>query len=108
LKSKGADLKEGDKTKTTPLMLACLTGRAHNVTYILSQVDVNNIKSKDRNSMMAIHYAALKGSIECMTILKEKGADLNATGKQSMTPIMIAAAHGHYDCVKFLLKNGGK
>ena len=56
----GADLKEMDKRKCTPLMLAAKFGRYKNLKFILEKVrDSNYINFKGDEGLAAIHYAVI-------------------------------------------------
>lgn len=60
----GCDLKDYDKRKMTPLMLACFEGIYHNVEYILEKVrDTNYINFKSDEGYTALHYAILQNNI---------------------------------------------
>lgn len=68
----GADLKEFDKKKMTPLMLASKYGRAKNVKFILDKVrDPHYINFKSDCGLTAIHYAVLEKHTECFDIFLE-------------------------------------
>ena len=53
-----------------------------------------------------LHWACYKGSSKVVTILLEKGANINATNNKGSTPLMMAAGSGHLDVVKLLLSKG--
>lgn len=108
LLSKGVDPREGDYFKTTPLMIACLYGRPHNVRVLLSGNNSVEVNTKSKEGMTAINYAALSGNIECLKILLDNGAKIETTGKMRMTPLICAASKGHLEAVKYLLENGAK
>ena len=58
----GIDAREGDKEKTTPLMIASKTGRDHNVKLLLqNNRSVVSMKNKEGNN--ALHFAALGGHV---------------------------------------------
>ena len=46
------------------------------------------------------------GNLEVLSLLLEKGADVNASNKWRETPLLIAANNGHVEAVKALLKSG--
>jgi ankyrin repeat protein len=57
--------------------------------------------------MTALLYAARDGKMEAVQALVEAGADVNAVNAgDSSSPIVIAAANGHYDVAKYLLDHG--
>lgn len=53
-------------------------------------------------NMTPLIIASTNGYTEIATHLIEKGADVNATGKQGLTPLIGAAMNGHADLVTLL------
>ena len=53
-----------------------------------------------------LHKAAQKGDLKEVQALIAQKADVNATGKWSQPPLMIAVAGGHVDIVKILIEAG--
>lgn len=105
----GADTREGDKKKITPLMLACEFGRAKNVELLLDGNTKCNPDSRTRDGMRAIHYAAFYGHLDCVRLVLEKGnVQVDSPGAKRMTALHMAASRGHYDVVEYLLNNGSK
>ena len=56
----------------------------------------------------ALFEAARVGNIERIETALARGANLNATVRYDMTPLMFAAAGGHLEAVKFLLARGAR
>ena len=54
----------------------------------------------------AIHYAATGPEPQVVTLLIDRGADLNAVSPNGTTPLMMAAQYGPEDSVKILLARG--
>jgi ankyrin repeat protein len=52
-----------------------------------------------------LHHAAHHGSVECIAALAALGADPRAQDSGGCTPLMVAAAAGHLDAVRELLKH---
>ncbi|KAK4701685.1 hypothetical protein P7C70_g4543, partial [Phenoliferia sp. Uapishka_3] len=50
-----------------------------------------------------LHTAAMKGEIECATVLIENGAELDVPDLQGNTPIHYASSWGHLPVVKLLI-----
>jgi hypothetical protein len=101
LLERGVDPREGDREKTTPLMLAAKYGRSHNIEVLIKEGGLKdhdiNVKNKEGNA--AIHHAAFGGHVECIKKLLEAGANLHLPGKNKMTALIIASAYGHFECV---------
>lgn len=108
LLEKGIDTREADQLGITPLMIASLYGRTQNVKLLLEKEERSNINAKNKESMQAIHLAAMNGHTDCIKLLEKKGALINAPGRFRMTPLIIASAYGHLDCVKYILENKGR
>jgi len=69
-------------------------------------VDVN---SKNRYGATALSYACDRGNLELVTLLIERGADVNASDTfYKATPITWATMNGHVDVIKLLLDKGAK
>lgn len=63
----GADLREIDRKKMTPLMLACEEGLTSNVEYILQVLrDPYYINLKSEEGYFALHYAVLNNAEDCV------------------------------------------
>ncbi|XP_024317561.1 probable E3 ubiquitin-protein ligase XBOS33 isoform X2 [Brachypodium distachyon] len=50
-----------------------------------------------------LHFAAAKGHLDIVTMLLEKGADVNARNYCGQTALMHACRHGHWEVVQMLL-----
>lgn len=56
-----------------------------------------------KNGLTALHMAAASDGIEVAAMLLSRGADVNATDLQLMTPLHYAAIFGNPNVCKFLL-----
>ena len=66
----GAQLRETDRKKITPLMIACYEGITQNVEYILEKMrDPYYIIYRNDEGYTALHFAVLKDHIGCLEIL---------------------------------------
>ncbi|VUZ38661.1 unnamed protein product, partial [Hymenolepis diminuta] len=54
----------------------------------------------------ALHWAAARGHLECVSGLIEYGVPLDPMNECEETPLMLAAQNGHADIVNLLLKLG--
>uniref|UniRef100_A0A0D9XLN7 RING-type E3 ubiquitin transferase n=1 Tax=Leersia perrieri TaxID=77586 RepID=A0A0D9XLN7_9ORYZ len=50
-----------------------------------------------------LHFAAAKGHLDIVTLLLEKGVDVNARNYCGQTALMHACRHGHWEVVQMLL-----
>lgn len=66
----GADLRDIDKRKMTPLMLSAKYGRHKVIKYILDKVrDQQYINSKGEDGLAALHHAILSQHSESIQLL---------------------------------------
>lgn len=55
---------------------------------------------------MLLYEAVRHGNVESFMSAMASGLSVNCRDKYNKTPMMVAAAHGRVDMVKFLLDNG--
>jgi|GEM_PF-6461478 len=60
----------------------------------------------DGEGYTAVHFAAWDGKDEILAFLLEAGAKADVVGEDGYTPLLLAAASGHLDCVEILVENG--
>jgi ankyrin repeat protein len=53
-----------------------------------------------------LQAAAARGHIEIVSVLLEKGANVNAAGGEYGSPLQAAVAEGHTEIVSILLEKG--
>ncbi|XP_053547652.1 ankyrin repeat and SOCS box protein 12-like [Bombina bombina] len=53
-----------------------------------------------------LRLAASKGSLQCLKILLDHGAEVDSLDVKAQTPLFTAVSAGHLDCVRELLKVG--
>ena len=73
-----------------------------NKILLSSQYSLNACDSK---GMTACMWAAEYGHLECLTILKKFGANLDLVDHDGCSSLMLATRWGRYECLKFFLKN---
>jgi len=61
-----------------------------------------NVDATDQYNSTPLHIAALRGNIDFVKCLVEKGAEIGATDQSESTPLLIADQNGHTDVVEFL------
>lgn len=112
---KGANLEEVDKEGTTPLMVACSSGRLGNVKFIVEtlsagssvpygKMGIGGSERPQKNSWRPIHLAVADRKLDIVRYLLDLGvsADVPLNVRcDRMTPTMIAAANG--DLVRSIL-----
>ncbi|KAM7218340.1 Ankyrin repeat-containing domain protein [Rhypophila decipiens] len=54
----------------------------------------------------ALHFAAFKGQVACLSELIRQGADISAVDDNHWTALHFAARYHHPECIKILLDNG--
>ena len=54
----------------------------------------------------ALHCAAYVGSVECCSILIDRGAPINSTDNEGISPLHWACSGGHIMCVQYLMGMG--
>jgi ankyrin repeat protein len=57
-------------------------------------------------SLGALEFAARQGCVDCVPVLVQAGADINAPDQDGITPLLSAMINGHYDVANVLLENG--
>ncbi|KAL5971439.1 hypothetical protein TSMEX_000771 [Taenia solium] len=65
----------------------------------------NDVNQGDEHRFSLLHWAAREGRRAIVELLISRGARVNATNLGDDTALHLAAAHGHYDVVYFLLNN---
>ncbi|NWW70444.1 ASB3 protein, partial [Climacteris rufus] len=65
------------------------------------------LHSRTFEGLCAVHLSARHGSVGCLRVLLEAGADLNnVTTESATTPLFLAVENKHAEVVKFLLQHG--
>jgi hypothetical protein len=91
----------GDTIPQYALHQASRTGTLNAVQWLLdSKVQVNE---KDEGGITPLYYAAMEGHSAVITLLCERGADINAQGGYYGTVLQAACHRGNLEIVKALL-----
>src|SRR5437762_9347618 len=53
-----------------------------------------------------LEFAAREGCVNCIPVLVEAGAEVNAVDPDGITPLLSAIINGHYDAAVLLLEKG--
>ena len=78
---------------------------------LLNGEELGCLNARDSWGRTALHAAATNHNSQCLRILCQAGADLDATcgpRGQGRTPLHVAAEHGHETNVQVLVENGAK
>lgn len=67
------------------------------------KVDFNRVGC---NGLTPLHRAAIEGSHECLQLLVDLGANVNARNGSDWTPLHDAVFHGHVSCALVLINAG--
>ena len=67
------------------------------------KVDFNRVGC---NGLTPLHRAAIEGSYECLQLLVDLGANVNARNESDWTPLHDAVFHGHVSCAMVLINAG--
>lgn len=99
-------------TGGTPLVIAARNGHYDIVHYLLTHTnaDVEETGSvifdgETIEGAPPLWCAAAAGYLKIVKLLVNKGAKVNSTTRTNSTPLRAACFDGHYDIVKYLVKN---
>jgi len=93
-----------NENEFTPINLACESGQAGVVDYLLKQGADPYIG--DRENSMPLHLAAISGSIESIDLLLDHGVDINIVDENDMTPLLFAFSRAQRDAATHLIDKG--
>ena len=124
---KNIDLNCTNSEHMTPMMIACKYGRVDNVKLLLDiqkkllkenvldeeEVDEETevrsadfLNSLNKENQTPLYLACRSGSIECVEILLNAGANANIKTTCLDTPLMCASEMGHVEIIKLLIEKG--
>ncbi|KXS22457.1 26S proteasome non-ATPase regulatory subunit 10-like protein [Gonapodya prolifera JEL478] len=66
------------------------------------------VRSRDEDERTALHWASSNGKSDLVTLLLERGAEVDAVDDAGWTSLMIATSSGHTDCVELVVRAGGE
>ncbi len=101
LLSNGADAARRSKRGLTPLMFAVVMGRTGVASLLLVRAP-DLIDNVNEDGWSALHYAVLKGRIECVNLLLSKGANRRLQAKHGITPLHYAALSDYLEIMDLL------
>ncbi|VDM98406.1 unnamed protein product [Thelazia callipaeda] len=96
------------------LHVACLSGHAHIVRWIIRRSTPNAILWTTKDNANAIHCASYSGSVATLSILlqsipqKRRRQLLTLRDSRGNTPLHLVAINNHIDAAQYLLENGAE
>jgi ankyrin repeat protein len=91
------------------LTRAVSSGNAELVEHLLNlDVAPNGTAGSSENQFMPIMAATALGDTNMVSLLVEKGAEVNVKNASHTTPLMFAAMNGHTEAVRLLLSYGAE
>ncbi|XP_022235636.1 serine/threonine-protein phosphatase 6 regulatory ankyrin repeat subunit A-like, partial [Limulus polyphemus] len=98
-----------DKKKNRPRCIICGDDTKERSTNMFPDVSAlyDQLTQEEFLSTLSIHEAAKNGDLHAVKLLlKTDRKRMETVDERAWTPIHLAAAHGHYDIVKYLGENG--
>lgn len=93
-----------------PMIKACQTGNIPKVTTVVDQTSPEQLRSllqmRDATGSTVLFHAVWNNRIDCMNVLLENGASVDAQNNNLDTPLHLACEKGHLGAVKLLLRHG--
>ena len=101
----GADFRITNRTGARPIYLAANNGNADLIATLLAAgEDPNAVLTTEGETVLML--TAYTGNPAAVTVLLERGADVNARQFRGQSAVMWAAAEGHSEVVKLLIDRG--
>ena len=95
-----------DAQQDWEIMLACWANGDKLLEKLLNQPRNPNFED-DRHGIMPLHAAATNGSLECVRLLLEAGAQKDEGRRDTgATPLYLASQNGHLEVVRILVESG--
>ncbi|KAJ3465016.1 hypothetical protein MRS44_005674 [Fusarium solani] len=90
------------------LHLAALNGTTECLEFYLSQGLLSDLECCDDVLETPMHYAARFGRSSTIEFIKARGGNINATNRNGITPLHLAADQGHLETAKTLINLGAE
>ena len=101
----GVNVDVRDVDGMTPLFAAAFGGSVEAIRALL-RAGANPLLGSTRRSELPIHWAALQGSSDAVTLFIDAGVDVNAATNEGETPLHFASFNGEVDVIHTLLRAG--
>lgn len=86
------------------LLAAVEHGEVEKVSSLLAKKGANPVKL-DSEGKSALHVAAARGQIDCLSFILTHGADLSVTDLAGFSPLHLAAKNNHTECCRKLIQS---
>lgn len=86
------------------LLAAVEHGEVERVSSLLAKKGANPVKL-DSEGKSALHVAAARGQIDCLSFILAHGADLSVTDAAGFSPLHLAAKNNHTECCRKLIQS---
>lgn len=92
----------------TPLLCLQLLGEGHAaiVKWLIDHASAN-IEAHTINGLTALYWSSARGHPEVVSLLLNRGADINRANRSGLSPLMVAANNRHVGVVELLLSHKG-
>ncbi len=98
-----SDMALVNKLELTLLQYASWKGFASLVERLLETYP-DHLNKRANNGSTALHFAAEKGSVECITLLNNSSSSMRIQNNDGRTALHTAAFNGHRECIELLCK----
>lgn len=98
----GVELDQVDDNGNSLIHLAAMNGMAEVIDAILTR-QIIDIDKKNNNGETALRLALKQGSVSCVSVLLDGGADAKIPDAHGYTPLELASSKGSVDIVRMLL-----
>ena len=95
------------KVQYAMIRLAIIEGNHRELQTLLRHRDAK-INEIEGDGMSAIHFAAMYGTCESITILLNEGAKINIPSTSGEYPLDIACKNGNFEIAQFLIEKGAR
>ncbi|CAG0889363.1 unnamed protein product [Cyprideis torosa] len=106
LVANGADVNFKDRGGWTPLIIASVRGHVETVEFLVRETEADLEGRDNITGWTALALEAVKDHTQVMEILLAAGAEVDARGSDSRTPLQMACHEGSLEGVRLLIDHG--